>query len=142
MRTVMCSGGFDPLTIGHLRYLQEASRLGNVVIALNSDRWLIRKKGYVFMPWYDREEILRGLACVRLVGPVLDDDGTICAALRTNRVDIFANGGDRTEANPAEGAVCEELGVEQIFNVGGGKIASSSELVRMAFDYHQNPVPR
>ncbi|KKK55878.1 hypothetical protein LCGC14_3070130, partial [marine sediment metagenome] len=51
---VLCSGGFDPLHVGHLRYLQSPAHWGKIVVALNSDEWLIRKKGYVFMPGKSR----------------------------------------------------------------------------------------
>lgn len=129
---VMCSGGFDPLHVGHLNYLKAASRFGSVVVALNSDGWLCRKKGYVFMSWADRVQILGALFCVLTVYPVHDGDGTVCEVLRSVRPDYFANGGDRTEANPAEHTVCEELSIEELFNVGGAKIASSSDLIRAA----------
>ena len=50
MKTIALSGGFDPVHIGHLRMMQEASTFGRVIIILNSDEWLISKKGYMFMP--------------------------------------------------------------------------------------------
>ena len=130
MKTVMCSGGFDPLHVGHLRYLVAAAKYGIVTVVLNSDEWLVRKKGYVFMPWDQRAEIVGGLFCIFVdVAAVDDDDGTICSALRLIKPDILANGGDRTKPNPAEHEVCKELGIEEIFDVGGGKVASSSKLV-------------
>jgi D-beta-D-heptose 7-phosphate kinase/D-beta-D-heptose 1-phosphate adenosyltransferase len=136
MKTVLCSGGFDPLHIGHLRYLREAGDHGQVIVALNSDDWLMRKKGLVFMSWDARVKILDALACVNFVGPVDDSDGTICKALREWRPNFYANGGDRTEAIPAEDAVCEELGIEQLFGIGGEKIASSSDLLFDVLDKH------
>ena len=126
---ILCSGGFDPLHIGHLHYLEAASRKGQVIVALNSDAWLMAKKGYVFMPWRDRAWIITALSCVAMIWSVKDNDGTVCEALRWWKPDIFANGGDRTKANPAEHTVCEELGIKELFNVGGGKIQSSSKLV-------------
>ena len=129
---VMCSGGFDPLHIGHLNYLKAATRFGSVVVALNSDVWLVRKKSYAYMPWGDRAQILGALFCVLTVYPVHDGDGTVCEVLKSVKPDYFANGGDRTEANSAEHAVCKELNIEELFNVGGAKIASSSDLVRAA----------
>lgn len=127
---VLCSGGFDPLHVGHLRLLEAAARIGPVFVALNSDAWLIDKKGYAFMRWPDRRKILDALVCVAGVYPVDDRDGTVCSTLRAAQPNYFANGGDQMVANPAEFAVCKELGIKQIFNVGGGKIASSSELVK------------
>ena len=58
--TVCVSGGFDPVHIGHLRMIQEASQYGEVIVIVNSDEWLMRKKGYIFMPFKERCEILRG----------------------------------------------------------------------------------
>lgn len=130
MTTVLVSGGFDPLHIGHLRYFKAAQGVANIiVVVLNSDDWLRRKKGYVFMPWEERNEVLGAIFVPGAIYSVDDDDGTVCEALRRLKPHYFANGHDRTGANPAEQAVCEELGIEQLFNVGGDKIASSSELV-------------
>ena len=135
---VLCSGGFDPLHVGHVNYLQVAASNGWITIALNSDAWLSHKKGYFFMTWQERARILNALWCVHDVYQVKDVDGTVCEALRQVKPDIFANGGDRIEANPAEHAACEELGIEELFNVGGGKVRSSSELVKATYDHHAN----
>ena len=124
------SGGFDPIHSGHIRLIREAANNGYVTIILNSDNWLRRKKGYVFMAWEERAEILRSIKGVKNVVAVDDSDGTVCEALRRINPDYFANGGDRTQENTPEQAVCEELGIEMLWGVGGGKIASSSKLVR------------
>ena len=58
--TVCVSGGFDPVHIGHLRMIQEAAEYGHVIVIVNSDDWLMRKKGYIFMPFEERCEILKG----------------------------------------------------------------------------------
>lgn len=130
---VLVSGGFDPLHVGHLNYLREAAKLGSVIVALNSDSWLVRKKGYFFMPWKERCEIVGSLYCILgSIYSVDDDDGTICAALRAIKPDIYANGGDRTEPRSKEGALCEKLGIRQVFDVGGGKTHSSSYMVSVA----------
>lgn len=126
---VLVSGGFDPLHIGHVRLIRRASEYGRVVVGLNSDAWLLRKKGFVFMPWAERAEILNALALVSLVLPVEDSDGTVCALLESAQPHYFANGGDRTQAHPAEHAVCERIGIKELFGVGGVKIQSSSKLV-------------
>ena len=137
MKTVMVSGGFDPLHIGHLNYLREAGKLGTIIVVLNSDEWLMRKKGLVFMPFKERAEIVGALYCVLgAVYTVDDDDDTVCNALWHLKPDIYANGGDRIEAVPAENAVCKELGIEQLFGVGGDKIASSSDLLFDVLDKH------
>lgn len=127
-RPIMLSGGFDPLHVGHVRMILAAKNFrSEVVIALNSDEWLLRKKGYCFMEWSERAEILRALHA-RVVH-VDDFDGTVCEALRRVAPAYFGNGGDRANSDPKEHAVCEELGIKEIFGLGGGKVQSSSELV-------------
>ncbi len=127
--TVCVSGGFDPVHIGHLRMLREAATFGKVIVIVNSDDWLMRKKGYIFMPFEERCEILRGFAAVHETVMVDDIDGTVCEALRRVRPTYFANGGDRKSDNTPEMKLCEELGIELLWNTGGGKIQSSSDLV-------------
>ena len=126
---VMISGGFDPIHIGHIRMIREASQKGRLIVVVNSDDWLQRKKGYVFMPFRERAELIRSIKGVYTVTSVNDDDGTVCEALKKFKPTYFANGGDRTSENTPEMQVCEDLNIEMIWNVGGGKIQSSSELV-------------
>jgi len=128
-KTVLLSGGFDPVHVGHVRMIRAASELGRVVVAVNSDDWLMRKKGYIFMPWPERTEILRAILGVAEVVAVEDDDGTVCEVLKKLQPDIFGNGGDRTNKNTPEKATCQELGIKMIWALGGKKIQSSSELV-------------
>jgi len=130
--TIMLSGGFDPLHVGHIRMILAAAELGNVIIAANSDRWLMGKKGYIFMPWKERAEILSSIRGVEDVVRVADKDSTVCEALRRVKPDIFGNGGDRTNKNTPEMEVCKELGIEMVWALGGDKIQSSSELVGAA----------
>ena len=130
MKKIAVSGGFDPIHIGHVRMIQEASKHGSVVVIANSDEWLLRKKGYIFMPFDERAEILISIEGVTEVYQAYDDDNTVCVSLRKIRPDAFANGGDRKSDNTPEMDVCEELGIEMFWNVGGGKIQSSSTLVR------------
>ena len=127
--TICVSGGFDPVHIGHLRMIQEASKFGNVIVIVNSDDWLMRKKGYIFMPFNERCEILEGFTATSSTISVDDSDNTVCEALRRIKPDYFANGGDRKTNNTPEMNVCEELGIEMLWGVGGGKIQSSSTLV-------------
>jgi D-beta-D-heptose 7-phosphate kinase/D-beta-D-heptose 1-phosphate adenosyltransferase len=131
-KTVMVSGGFDPLHVGHLRMIQEASKFGKVIVVINSDAWLFRKKNYVFIPWEDRKELIEGYAEVWKVVSVDDSDGTVCDALKQHKPDYFANGGDRVETNTPEKVVCDDIGIKMLWNVGGGKIRSSSDLVEDA----------
>ena len=128
-KTICVSGGFDPVHIGHLRMIQEAAEYGQVIVIVNSDDWLMRKKGYIFMPFEERCEILRGFAATSETTFVDDTDETVCEALRRINPDYFANGGDRKTNNTPEMDVCEELGIEMLWGVGGGKIQSSSTLV-------------
>lgn len=137
---VAVSGGFDPVHVGHIRYLQEAKKLGDrLVVILNNDHWLVNKKGFAFMPQEERKEVLLALECVDEV--VITDhapgdaDRSVSRALRALKPRIFANGGDRKpDGDPVpEVAVCGELGIEMAYNVGqGGKVQSSSELVAKA----------
>ncbi len=137
---VAVSGGFDPIHIGHIRMLQEAKKLGDkLVVILNNDNWLAHKKGFVFMHEQERKEILEA---IRGVDRVIvtdhkphDEDHSVCRALRALKPAIFANGGDRhPEGDPVpEVALCKELGIKLVYNVGaGGKVQSSSWLIAKA----------
>ncbi len=135
MKTIAVSGGFDPVHVGHVRMFIEAKKLGDkLVIILNNDYWLKKKKGFVFMPESERKEILNALGCVDEV--VLtkhkenDDDVSVCSSLKEIKPDIYANGGDRKADNIPEYQLCNELNIEMVFNVGGGKVRSSSDLVK------------
>jgi len=132
-KTIAVSGGFDPIHKGHIRMILDAASIGDVVIILNSDDWLERKKGYKFMSWDERSEILRSIRGVINVYNVDDRDNTVCEALKHLKEDIdldcFANGGDRKETNTPEMKLCQELGIELLWNVGGGKAQSSSSLI-------------
>lgn len=148
-KTVCISGGFDPVHVGHLRMIRAAKRLagvdGKLIVILNSDDWLQRKKGYVFMPFDERREILLGFRGVDAVSSVDDSDNTVCKALDRLRPDIFANGGDRKEHNVPEDGTCEKRGIEMSYNVGGGKVQSSSNLVSSNSEYllaYPNNLPR
>ena len=132
---VAVSGGFDPLHIGHARMFREAKKLGGkLVVILNNDNWLIKKKGYAFMPQKERAELLMS---IRWVDDVFitkhspdTQDMSVCRELKKLRPDIFVNGGDRKKDNIPEVAVCSQYGIKMIFNIGaGGKVQSSSWLV-------------
>ena len=112
--------------------IQGATQYGDVLVALNSDEWLMRKKGYVFMPFEERREIIIGLRGVTAAFKAKDDDNTVCETLREYKPWYFGNGGDRKGDNTPEVALCKELGIELVWNLGGGKIQSSSELVKNA----------
>lgn len=128
----MVSGGFDPVHVGHLRMFREAKKLGDeLLVVLNCDDWLIRKKGRYFMSAADRAEIIQAFDCVDRVYVLESDRNDVGEAIALFKPHIFANGGDRrAEADIPEAVVCKELGVEMIFNVGGDKLRSSSELLK------------
>jgi cytidyltransferase-like protein len=131
-KIIAVSGGFDPVHVGHIQMIEEAAEHGDVLIIINSDDWLLRKKGYVFMPWSERAYIMKQIKGVIKVVPVDDSDDSVCEALQVHKPDCFANGGDRRKTNTPEMNVCEELGIALMWNVGGGKIQSSSDLVNKA----------
>jgi D-beta-D-heptose 7-phosphate kinase/D-beta-D-heptose 1-phosphate adenosyltransferase len=131
----MVSGGFDPVHAGHIRMIRAAAQHGDVIVIANSDTWLHKKKGFVFMDFIQRAEILNSIKGVVLVDSVEDSDGTVCEAIRRLKPTYFANGGDRGRHNTPEQNVCEELGIEMLWSIGGDeKVAASSELVKNAFD--------
>jgi cytidyltransferase-like protein len=141
-KIVAVSGGFDPLHIGHVRLLKEARALGDrLVVIMNNDNWLMKKKGFVFMPEAERVEILSEFPFVDevIISCHLPDDTdrSVVRDLRALRPHIFANGGDRDPvdaANPnsslnADQQLCQELGIEIVYGMGkGGKVQSSSWL--------------
>ena len=134
MKIVVVSGGFDPLHSGHIAMFQSAKRLGDrLIVAVNSDAWLIRKKGRAFMPLYERTCIITNLSCVDEIAMGYDDsDGSSTDALRRVKEKypddeiIFANGGDRNMFNIPEMAV---EGVTFNFGIGGSHKANSSSWI-------------
>ena len=139
--TVMVSGGFDPVHAGHIRMIRDAAQYGDVIVVANSDQWLFRKKGFVFMEFERRVEILNAIKGVILVDSVNDSDGTVCEAIRRLKPTFFANGGDRGRNNTPEQAVCEEIGVKLLWGIGGTeKVQSSSELTRAGRDFDLPPL--
>jgi D-beta-D-heptose 7-phosphate kinase/D-beta-D-heptose 1-phosphate adenosyltransferase len=132
---VAVSGGFDPVHIGHVRMFNEAKALGDkLVVILNNDHWIRKKKGQAFMPDHERKEIIESFESVDEVFLTEHSpdttDMSVCDALRTVRPHIFANGGDRHADNVPEVAVCRDINCEMVYGVGkGGKVQSSSWLL-------------
>ena len=132
---VAVSGGFDPPHIGHVRMFEAAKKLGDeLVVILNNDNWLKKKKSFVFMPEGERAELLMSFKPVdRVVLTTHEpdcEDMSVCQALKDLRPDIFANGGDRVAGITPENELCEIIGCETVFEVGaGGKVQSSSWLL-------------
>jgi D-beta-D-heptose 7-phosphate kinase/D-beta-D-heptose 1-phosphate adenosyltransferase len=138
-KVVAVSGGFDPIHVGHIRMFKEAKKLGTkLVVVLNNDNWLLKKKGYVFMSAQERKEIVESLLDVDeviITNHEKDpEDISVCKELEELRPHIFANGGDKKEDNIPEYKLCNQLDIEMIFNVGGEQIKFDSELVS---DYHK-----
>jgi cytidyltransferase-like protein len=135
---VAVCGGFDPVHVGHVRHFKEAKVLGDeLMIMLNTDAWLMRKKGYVFMKFEERKEIIESIKYVdRVVPYVKTESGSAAKTLEKYRPDVFAKGGDRTIDNlpPDEVETCKRLGIELVTGIGGEKIQSSSWLVDKAVD--------
>ena len=136
MKVIVVSGGFDPLHSGHISYFKDAKERGDkLVVAINSDDWLIRKKGKCFMPFDERKAIIENLSFVDLAIDFEDDDhGSATNALNKvkkqfpNDTIYFANGGDRDDKNIPEMNV---KGIEFLFGVGGDhKINSSSSILK------------
>jgi len=132
---VLVSGGFDPIHPGHIALLRESAKHGQVHVILNSDDWLIRKKGFYFQNWEDRADILLALKCVADVYRVNDQDNTVSEAIRNIRSIYrshpvyFANGGDRRADNIPEQGLCMELGIETLFAIGGEYKRSASSII-------------
>ncbi|HXK39027.1 MAG TPA: adenylyltransferase/cytidyltransferase family protein [Candidatus Paceibacterota bacterium] len=134
---VAVSGGFDPIHMGHVRMMQKARTLGDrLVVIVNNDNWLRKKKKFVFMPQQERVELIRSFSFVDKV--VLTDhapdapDMSVARTLRKLKPAIFANGGDRVKTNTPEDAVCRELNIKRAYRIGGGKIQSSSWMIHNA----------
>ena len=135
---IIVSGGFDPVHKGHIRMFREAANLGHqVIIGLNSDEWLTRKKGKPFMKWEERAEILESCKFVTQVLSMDDSDDTasdiikqVANLYKNQDMNIyFANGGDRKKGNVPELDTCKNLNVVMLWGIGGGKIQSSSWLI-------------
>lgn len=127
---VIVSGGFDPVHKGHIKLFKAAKKLGiKVICGLNSDKWLVNKKGKVYMNFSERKEILESIRYIDEVISFGDDDsGTAINLLM--RIQMlypeasiaFANGGDRVEENTPEKGFCRAYNIDMLWNVGGGKI--------------------
>ena len=132
---VLVTGGFDPLHSGHIAYFRAAKQLGDtLVVGVNSDAWLVRKKGRAFMPWDERMAIVKNIKDVDFVLEFNDDDGSAKSAIKLARQTwpdhkiVFANGGDRTDANIPE-MEFEDTNIEFAFGVGGFNKANSSSWI-------------
>lgn len=133
-KIIALSGGFAPLHEGHIAMIEAASHYGRVHIYLNTDEWLMRKKGFVTIPFKTRAAVLSAIKGVDMVIPAIDDDNTVCENLRKFKPDYFGNGGDRKATNTPEVSMCDELGIKLIFNLGGDKENSSTDIIQNIVD--------
>ena len=134
----MTSGGFDPLHVGHLRCILETVDMaendgGYVAVIVNGDGFLNRKKGKPFMNEKERAEIIAGIRGVDAAIIWDDESQTVTGAIAALRPNFFTKGGDRAKPEDIpEWSVCQDVGCEVVFNVGGGKVQSSSWLIANA----------
>jgi cytidyltransferase-like protein len=135
-KIVLVTGGFDPLHSGHIKYFRDAKKLGDwLVVGINNDYWLTRKKGRAFMPEWERDSIIRSLDMVdQTVIVAADADGS-CTTFIRETLDlfqeseiIFANGGDRTAKNIPEMQI-QDPRLSFVFGVGGTDKANSSSWI-------------
>ncbi len=134
---VILSGGFDPPHVGHVRMIMDAAERGEkVIVGVNSDNWLTRKKGYVFMRFEERVELVQSVKGVYEAVGFNDDDNTasdLIEKVREQYPDLkiaFGNGGDRIRENTPEMKTCLKEQVDMIWQIGGeDKVQSSSKLV-------------
>jgi D-beta-D-heptose 7-phosphate kinase/D-beta-D-heptose 1-phosphate adenosyltransferase len=132
---VLVTGGFDPLHSGHIAYFKAAKQLGDtLVVGVNSDAWLTRKKGAPFMPFQERLNIVKNIVGVDYVIEFNDDDNSAKLAIKLvkqtfpNDKIIFANGGDRTNENIPEMEIQHD-NLTFAFGVGGFNKANSSSWI-------------
>ena len=137
----LVTGGFDPIHSGHISYFERAKDLSNyLVVGINTNEWLTRKKGQYFLPWIERAEIIRHLDMVDAVISWDDEDdsalGAIAKCLEISEKIVFCNGGDRTKTNiPEAMGYADDPRVEFQYGTGGeDKMNSSSWILNNYFD--------
>jgi cytidyltransferase-like protein len=137
-KVVAVSGGFDPLHAGHIEYLKSARELGDkLVVILNSDDFLKRKKGFVFMPFDERVKVISALSYVDEVMVSVDDDSTVCKSLGLLKPDVFAKGPHWDAEDIPEFILCKELGIKIVDAVGEMVDSSAEKFLR---NYNKSPV--
>ena len=137
----LVTGGFDPIHSGHIAYFERAKDLSDyLVVGLNTNEWLTRKKGQYFLPWIERADIIRHLDMVDAVVSWDDEDDSACGAiakcLEISENVIFCNGGDRIKTNTPEiTGYGDDQRVEFKFAIGGeDKMNSSSWILNDYFN--------
>ena len=136
-KIVLVTGGFDPLHSGHIEYFKAAKELGDELwVGVNSDEWLVNKKGRPFMSFKERSNIIKHLDMVdNVIGFADDDTGGTTHAIGyvlqvTNAKVIVANGGDRVDGEiPEQKIYGDHKDVEFAFGVGGEDKKNSSSWI-------------
>lgn len=126
-KVILLGGGCDPVVMGHIKLIEDAAKYGKVVWALNSDAWLKRKKGYVFMKWAERYMVLRSIKGIDEVIQVDDSDDSINEAVEQTKPDFFGHGGK--EYDIPEKALCDKMGIQLIWGLGGEVRFNSGDIV-------------
>ena len=132
---VLISGGFDPIHSGHIKLIKEASNFGNIVVLLNSDKWLQNKKGKEFLPYQEREIIINAIKNVIDVIPCGNKDKTCIDGIKltmskyTKNKIFFANGGDRNNNTTPEKLFCDENNIVTLWGIGGSNKSNSSSWI-------------
>jgi len=136
---IILSGGFDPIHKGHIRMFKAAKNFpAEVIVGLNSDSWLTRKKGKPFIDFDERKEILESIRFIDSVCSFDDNDDSACELIKSvikekeqveNLKIYFGNGGDRNKKNSPEVDYCSKNNIDILWGLGGEKIQSSSNLI-------------
>ena len=132
---ILISGGFDPIHSGHIKLIKEASNYGDVVVLLNSDDWLRKKKGKEFLPFQERQIIMGSIKNVINVIACGNIDKTCVDGIKvaiekySNRKIIFAKGGDRDNSTTPEIIFCDNNSIRTIWGIGGENKSNSSSWI-------------
>ena len=132
---VLISGGFDPIHSGHIKLIEHSREYGEVVVLLNSDEWLKKKKGKEFLPFRERVIIMKSLKNVIDVLSFNDSNKTCINGIKKaitkypNHKIKFANGGDRNNETTPEIKFCEENNIETLWGIGGTNKSNSSSWI-------------
>lgn len=132
---ILISGGFDPIHSGHIKLINDANKFGDVVVLLNSDKWLREKKGKEFLNFEERKIIMQNIKGVIDVIEFDDDDKSCINGLQKakskyyNKTIKFANGGDRNDKTTPETTFCENNNIIALWGIGGNNKSNSSSWI-------------